>query len=173
MMSTAPDEKRNTGQIIWGALANLRAQGQIATRQVLSEVTGFKLTTVDDHINRWVDDGKLRRPVPGVVEIIEQMPPPRSVSLTDTPEKITIIEVGDDILKLWPEERQILAVRLSGDVVQYSNIQFGRETGVAMAELLSMVRRLERQNRALEGEVRRLQGKPDPHAQLDLLGSDA
>lgn len=173
MMSTAPEEKRNTGQIIWGALVDLRAQGQIASRQVLADVTGFKLTTIDDHVNRWVDDGKLRRPVPGVVEIIDQMPAPRPLSITDLPDGMTIVELGDHEMRMWPQERRALAKRLSGDMVQFSNIEYGRETSVALAEMLATVRKLERQNRALEGEVRRLQGKPDPHAQMDLLGSDA
>lgn len=173
MMSTAPDEKRNTGQIIWGALVDQRAQAQIASRQVLADVTGFKLTTIDDHVNRWVDDGKLRRPVPGVVEIIEQMPPPRPVSLLHNPDGPSKLEIGDFCVDIWPQERRMLSSLLAGDMVQYSNIQFGQETGVAMAGILATLKKLERANRLLEGEVRRLQGKPDPHAQLDLLGSDA
>ena len=35
-MSTTTEEKRTTRQIIWGALVDLRAQQQIATRQVLA-----------------------------------------------------------------------------------------------------------------------------------------
>ena len=36
-------------------------------------MTGLKLVTVDDHINRLVEDGQLRRPVAGVVEIVEPL----------------------------------------------------------------------------------------------------
>ena len=169
-MSTTTEEKRTTRQIIWGALVDLRAQQQIATRQVLAEVTGLKLVTIDDHLNRMVDDGDLFRPVAGVVEIIDKMPPPRAVSVTDTPEKACIIEVGDEMFRLWPEELRILAVRLSGSAVQYSNIQYGRETGVAMAEMLSVVRKLERENKALAAEVRKLQDS-SAKAQMELLGS--
>ena len=69
-MSTTTEEKRTTRQIIWGALVDLRAQQQIATRQVLAEVTGLKLVTIDDHLNRMVEDGQLLRPVAGVVEML-------------------------------------------------------------------------------------------------------
>lgn len=169
-MSTTTEEKRTTRQIIWGALVDLRAQQQIATRQVLAEVTGLKLVTIDDHLNRMVEDGQLLRPVAGVVEIIDKMPPPRAVSVTDTPEKVCIIEVGDEMFRLWPEELRILAVRLSGSAVQYSNIQYGRETGVAMAEMLAVVRKLERENKALAAEVRKLQDG-SAKAQMELLGS--
>ena len=44
-MSTTTEEKRTTRQIIWGALVDLRAQQQIATRQVLAEVTGLFQST--------------------------------------------------------------------------------------------------------------------------------
>lgn len=172
-MSTTTEEKRTTRQIIWGALVDLRAQQQIASRQVLAEVTGLKLVTIDDHLNRMVEDGQLHRPVAGVVEIIDRMPPPRAISITDTPEKVCILEVGDEMVRLWPEELRILAVRLSGSAVQYSNIQFGRETGVAMAEMLSELRKEKAARKALEAEVRKLQGMAAPPAQLDLLGSAA
>lgn len=163
---SAIEEKRTTRQIIWGALVDLRAQGQIATRQVLAEVTSLKLTTVDDHLNRMVEDGQLRRPVAGVVEIIDQMPAPRPMSITDLPDGMTIVELGDYEIRMWPQERRALAKRLAGDVVQYSNIEYGRETSVAMAEMLSAVRKLERENKALAAEVRKLQGQGE---QLDLL----
>lgn len=172
-MSTTTEDKRSTRQIIWGTLVDLRAQGQIATRQVLAEVTGLKLVTVDDHINRMVEEGQLRRPVAGVVEIIDQMPAPRSVSMLHNPDGCSKLEIGDECIDIWPQERRMLATLLAGDMVQYSNIQFGRETGVAMAEMLSELRKLQKANKGLEAELRKLQGKPDPHAQMDLLGSAA
>lgn len=165
---TKASEKRSTRQIIWGALVDLRAQGQIATRQVLTEITGLKLVTVDDHVHRMVEDGHLRRPVAGVVEIVDQMPPPRPLSITDLPDGMTIVELGDDMLRMWPQERRAFAKRMAGDVVQFSNIEYGRETSVAMAEMLAEVRKLQRANKALEAEVRKLQGQGQS-AQMDLL----
>lgn len=170
-MSTTTEEKRTTRQIIWGALVDLRAQQQIATRQVLAEVTGLKLVTIDDHLNRMVEDGQLRRPVAGVVEIIDQMPAPRAMTVTDLPDGLTIIELGDDEMRMWPQERRALAKRLAGDIVQYSNIEFGRETGVAMAEMLAELRKERTARKALEAEVRKLLDSKGAQAQMDLLGS--
>lgn len=116
-----------SGQIIWGALVDLRAQGQIATRQVLADVTGLKLVTIDDHVKRLVEDGQLRRPVAGVVEIVDQMPPPRAVSMTHQPDGPSKLEIGDICVDLWPQERRALANLLLGDAVQYSNIQTGQD----------------------------------------------
>lgn len=167
---SAIEEKRTTRQIIWGALQDLRAQGQIATRKVVAEVTSLKLTTVDDHLSRMVEDGQLRRPVDGVVEIIEQMPPPRPVSLLHNPGGCSKLEIGDLCVDIWPQERRMLATLLAGDMVQYSNIQFGQETGIAMAQIMSALNREKAARKALEAEVRKLQGQG---AQLDLLGSSA
>lgn len=113
-MSTTTEENARPARSS-GALLPTRAQQQIATRQVLAEVTGLKLVTIDDHLNRMVE-GMAKPPArwPAVVEIIDKMPPPRAVSVTDTPEKVCIIEVGDEMFRLWPEELRILAVRLSG-----------------------------------------------------------
>ena len=163
---SAIEEKRTTRQIIWGALVDLRAQGQIATRQVLAEVTSLKLTTVDDHLNRMVEDGQLRRPVAGVVEIIDQMPDPRPVSLLHNPGGCSKLEIGDFCVDVWPQERRMLATLLAGDMVQYSNIQFGQETGIAMAQIMSALNREKAARKALEAEVRKLQGQG---AQMDLL----
>lgn len=116
-----------SGQIIWGALVDLRAQGQIATRQVLADVTGLKLVTIDDHVKRLVEDGQLRRPVAGVVEIVDRMPPPRAVSMTHQPDGPSKLEIGDICVDLWPQERRALANLLLGDAVQYSNIQTGQD----------------------------------------------
>lgn len=167
---SAIEEKRTTRQIIWGALADLRAQGQIATRQVLAEITSLKLTTVDDHLNRMVEDGQLRRPVAGVVEIIDQMPDPRPVSLLHNPGGCSKLEIGDFCVDIWPQERRMLATLLAGDMVQYSNIQFGQETSIAMAQMMSALNREKAARKALEAEVRKLQGQG---AQLELLGSAA
>lgn len=167
---SANEEKRTTRQIIWGALVDLRSQGQIATRQVLAEVTSLKLTTVDDHLNRMVEDGQLRRPVAGVVEIIDQMPDPRPVSLLHNPGGCSKLEIGDFCVDVWPQERRMLATLLAGDMVQYSNIQFGQETSIAMAQMMSALNREKAARKALEAEVRKLQGQG---AQMELLGSAA
>lgn len=168
-MSTTED-KRTTRQIIWGALVDLRAQQQIATRQVLAEVTGLKLVTIDDHLNRMIEDGQLRRPVAGVVEIIDQMPDPRPVSLLHNPGGCSKLEVGDVCLDLWPQERRMLATLLAGDMVQYSNIQFGQETSIAMAQMMSALNREKAARKALEAEVRKLQDG-SAKAQMELLGA--
>lgn len=145
-MSTATEErpKLDTRTIIWAALVDLRAQGQIATRQVVAQVTGLKLVTVDDHLSRLVDDGQLRRPVAGVVEIVDQLPPPRAVSMTHAPDGPSKLEIGDFCIDIWPQERRMLANLLLGDAVQYSNIQTGQDINFLAHQVWEELKQLKR-----------------------------
>ncbi|MFN7155224.1 MAG: hypothetical protein ACK4OE_16185 [Acidovorax sp.] len=146
-MSTVTTEvkpKAETRTLIWGALMDLRAQGQIATRQVVAQVTGLKLVTVDDHLTRMVEDGDLRRPVAGVVEIVEKLPPPRAVSMTHSPEGPSKLEIGDTCIDIWPQERRMLANLLLGDAVQYSNIQTGQDLNLLAHQVWGDLKQLKR-----------------------------
>lgn len=161
-MTVTNRNPRMTRQTIWAAMVDMRSQSQCITRVTLAEATGFKMSVLDDHISRMVDDGLLRRCGPGIVEIIEQYPEPRSISITDTPDGWTIIEVGDEIIKVHPQERRALAKRMAGDVVQYSNIELGREMGTALAQVQAALNREVTARKALEEQVRELQGEGAP-----------
>ena len=53
---------------IFQAVRELRAMDQIATRDTVAELTGLKMTVVDDRLRALVDDGKLKRLLRGVYE---------------------------------------------------------------------------------------------------------
>lgn len=140
-----PPSRQSTGGIIWGALEDLRAQGQIATRQVVAEATGLKLVIVDDHFKRMVEDGLLRRPVNGVVEIVDMHPEPRPVSLTVLPGGMAKIEIGDICLEIWPQERRALAGLLQGDACQLSNILTGQQVNTLVDQVWNELKALKRE----------------------------
>lgn len=146
-MSTTTAEvkpKVETRTLIWDALESLRASAQVATRQRLANVTGLKLVTVDDHLKSMVEDGLLRRPVNGVVEIIDPMPEPRSVSVTLMPGGLSKVEVGDICLELWPQERRLLGSLLQGDASQLSNILAGEQMNTLVGQVWGELRQLKR-----------------------------
>lgn len=146
-MSTTTAEvkpKVETRTLIWDALESLRASAQVATRQRLANVTGLKLVTVDDHLKSMVEDGLLRRPVNGVVEIIDPMPEPRSVSVTLMPGGLSKVEVGDICLELWPQERRLLGSLLQGDACQLSNILAGEQMNTLVGQVWGELRQLKR-----------------------------
>lgn len=172
--TTQPQDNRTSGQIIRDTIQDLHQQGQVATRELLCDLTGLKMTIVDDHVSRMIENGELRRLRAGVFAPIAPMPEPRAVSVTDIPDGTSLIEIGDMVMHLWPRERRDLARRLVGDAVQYSNIQSGVEAGTLAtelaAELLATKREMAVQIAELQRELREaLKGVAKGSAQMDLL----
>ena len=173
--TTTVEETRTSGQIIWDTIQGLHQQGQVITRELLTELTGLKMSIVDDHVSRMIENGRLRRLRAGVFTPVAAIPEPRAVSFTDLPDGTTIFELGETVLHLWPRERQDMARRLVGDAVQYSNIQAGVAAGTLAtdlaAELLLIRREMAAKIQDLERQlaVRNTPAAPSP--QLDLLNS--
>ncbi len=167
-------QEKTTGQIIWDTIQDLHQTQQYISREDLVKITGFKYTIVDDHVTRWVENGRLRRPRSGFVAPIPAMPEPQPVSITELADGTTIIEKGDDVMRFWPRERRALARMLVGDAVQYSNIQAGVEAGTIAtelaAELLATKREMAARQQDLERELAALKAAAArPAPQLDLL----
>ncbi|MDR0215925.1 MAG: hypothetical protein LBJ15_18280 [Comamonas sp.] len=168
-------ENRTSGQIIRDAIQDLHQQGQVATRELLCDLTGLKMTIVDDHISRMIENGELRRLRAGVFSPIAPMPEPRAVSMTRLADGTSLIEIGEIVAHLWPRERRELATLLVGDAVQYSNIQSGVEAGTLAtelaSELLATKREMATKIMELERQLREaVKGVAKGSAQMDLLG---
>ena len=69
-----------TAEAVLGAIEDLHAREQIVTREILAEITGLKLTTIDDRLGHLVDTGKIRRVQRGVFVPLEQHRPARPIS---------------------------------------------------------------------------------------------
>lgn len=167
-------QEKTTGQIIWDTIQDLHQQGQVATRELLVELAGFKMTIIDDHVTRMIESGRLRRLRAGVYAPVEAMPEPRAISQTRMADGTSLIEIGDTVLHLWPRERRELATMLVGDAVQYSNIQAGVEAGTLATELatelLATKREMAARQQDLEREIAALKAAAArPAPQLDLL----
>lgn len=141
-----------TRQVIWDAILDLHAKEQVITREVLREVTGFRLVVIDDHVKRFIEeDESLRRVRSGVFQPVMTPPPARSVSATEIPGGMVNIEVGDQVLQLWPREARALGALLMGHGSQFSLIQAQHEAGEVNMHMAARMRRLEAQmNRILE-----------------------
>lgn len=141
-----PEETRTTRQIISDAIQELHQQGQVVTREVLRDLTGLRLTIIDDHVSRMINvEGTVRRVRAGVFLPVTLMPEPRAVSVTDLPDGTSIIEIGEIVARVYPIERRALANRLAGDAVQLSNIQAGHDYNVLLNEVVRDLRNLKRE----------------------------
>ncbi|UIS65462.1 hypothetical protein [Acidovorax phage AP1] len=170
-------QEKTTGQIIWDTIQDLHQQGQVATRELLVELTGYKMTIIDDHVTRMIENGRLRRLRAGVYAPVAAMPEPRPVTLTELADGTSILEVGNVVLHLVPREMRVVGKLTYGAAMQYSNIQAGVEVGTLATELatelLATKREMAARQQDLEREIAALKAAAAaasrPAPQLDLL----
>lgn len=130
-------------QIVLDAVCDLHAQEQVVTREALQEVTGLKLTIIDDRIAKLVDDGVVLRRNRGVFVPAIQHPPARAISKTVMPDGMVKIEIGDSVLELTPREDRTLAAIQSGTALQFAAIDIGGYVTQEVGALRMRVRALE------------------------------
>ena len=137
-------EHLTSSQVIFDAVRELDNAEQIATRETIAEVTGLKLSIVDEHIKNLCNDGRLRRIQRGIYQSITYPPLSRAISVTMLPDGLSKLEIGDVCLDLWPRERRYLGSLLQGSAYECSTIQGGHEAGLIASKLTEMMEKLER-----------------------------
>ena len=141
----APAPTITSSQRVYEAVRELRAQEQTATRETVAALTGLKLSTVDDRLAVLVDDGKLKRVLRGVYEVVEVYPLARAISKTVLGDGYVKYEIGDDVLTLTPTEDRTLALLTAGAATQVAAIEAGRQQVMLATEMAHRVRKLENQ----------------------------
>ena len=136
---------RSTAEVVMGAIEDLHAREQIVTREILSELTGLKLTTIDDRLGHLVDTGKIRRVQRGVFVPLEQHRPARPISRTLCPDGTTVLEVGDTVMILSPRESRMIGELMAGSSQQYAAIEIGHEAARLNAVLSAQISEVRRE----------------------------
>jgi len=140
------------------AVRELRAKDQIATRETVAELTGLKLSIVDDRLSALVGDVKLKRLLRGVYELVEEYPPTRNISKTILDSGYIMIEIAgrdgaqDVVLHLTPSEDRALAMLSVGATGQAILINSTNQHLYLATELAARVERLERENKAIRAQ---------------------
>ncbi|MBD9406270.1 hypothetical protein IB236_13055 [Acidovorax sp. ACV02] len=157
---------------VYCAVRDLRSVDQIATRETVAELTGLKLSIVDDRLRALVDDNRLKRLLRGIYELVETYPPTRNISKTILDSGYVMIEftgrkgVPDVVLHLTPDEDRALSMLSVGSAGQAILINSTNQHLYLATELAAKV---EAQGRELKSMRDLLQGKLDARQQ-DLLG---
>ena len=115
---------------ILDAVCELHALEQVVTRETVAELTGLKLTIVDDRLRALADEGRVKRVLRGVYVPVEVHPPARSISKTVLDDGTVKIEIGNDVLTLTPREDRALAMLQAGAAIQVlgiANIRAARD----------------------------------------------
>lgn len=155
-------------QRIFDAVRDLREVDQIATRETVAELTGLKMAIVDDRLRALVDDGKLKRLLRGVYELVETFPEPRPIYCGILHSGMVKLELGEDVLTLTPSEARRTARALGGFAEDARVIESARTHLFLATELAAKV---EAQGRELKAMRELLRGKADAR-QMGLLETD-
>ena len=103
------EPKKSTLMLVLEAVQDLHAQEQIVTRAALAELTGLKLTTIDDRLDVLVGEGDIIRVERGVFVPAVKHPPAGPGAQAGVPGGAGKVESGDDILTPTPREDRMLA----------------------------------------------------------------
>lgn len=150
MTDTTTNPKRSTAEIVLESIQDLHAREQIVTREILAELTGLKLTTIDDRLGHLVDTGKIRRVQRGVFVPLEQHRPARPISRTLCPDGTTVLEIGDAVMILTPRESRMLGEVMTGAAQQFVAIEIGHEGARLNAVLSAQVSDVRRELRQFQ-----------------------
>ena len=131
---TVKTSPASTGQVIWDCILSLRDAGQAISRHRLMELTGFPYTRVDDHVSRWIEEGRMRRVVDGVYEVAPTLPEPRATSVTDLHDGLVVMECGDQEMRVYASEARALARQLGGFALQYAQQQTQSDMAALLVE---------------------------------------
>ena len=134
--NSIPDEPKQPRprDLILQAVIDLNEHSQYCSRKRIAEVTGLKMTIVDDHLDRLRNQGHIRLAGHSHYEPMD-LTPDRPVSTTSLPLGRLKIEVGDDLIAdLTPREALALAKQLAGLLIAFGSHSWalvppGRDVG--------------------------------------------
>lgn len=156
--------KKTSTEVVLEAIEDLHALEQIVTRETLSEVTGLKLTVIDDRLSYLVDSGQIHRVQRGVFVPAPKHRPARLITKTILPGGMVSIEIGDDhVIQLTPRENRVLGELMAVAGMQFTTIELGHQTANVLAEQQLQIKQLKRDVHSLRKALR---AKNSPHAGL-------
>ena len=148
----ATEEKRDrfaNGHLIWQTILELRNTERRINRRALADLTGLKPGIVDDHVERWIEKDQLRRAGNGELEVIEQFPASRPVSVTGLRSGLVKLEIGSDLLELTPTEARDVARWFHGFLHELAQADSANRAVVLAHELARELKEARREIKAL------------------------
>jgi hypothetical protein len=135
-----------SAQRVYDAIVELRSAGMQACRETIANITGLKLSTVDDRLKHLHDfEKKIVRVNRGFYELIEVYPEARPSSMTVLANKYVKLEVGDDVLTLTPAEANSIAMAMAGFAHRAIVVEHTRQHLMIATDLALRITRLEQE----------------------------
>lgn len=155
-------KRRTNGQLILDTIMDLHAKEQVVTRELLVELTGLKMTVIDDHVGRMVEEEKIRRVKAGVFVPLGAHRPARPITRSILQDGTSVLEIGDKVEIMSPREARMLGEIFGGAGMQYASIQLSHEVGVANGHNDVLLKEARRKIEELERQVRGFSGHGRP-----------
>lgn len=150
--SSRMTEDTTTADLVLHAAVDLDANGQLVTREAVSEVTGLKLAIVDDRLKHLTDHGLLNKRQRGVYQPVSMQGPPRTIYHSILPGSIHKIEIGDDhVITLSPAEARTLGHMMAGAAFAYQTNELAYQSMERTNELARQVAKMGRKVRNAQG----------------------
>lgn len=111
-------ETQTAADMVYQTIRDLQDAGKIPTREVIVEETGLRFTVVDDAIKRLRDDGRIRKVVNGVFELLDTRED-RVVSSTVTSSGTCKLEIGDMVIEVSRREARSIVAVLGGFAMMF------------------------------------------------------
>lgn len=141
-------------QAVLDAVCELWRMEQPATRETVAEITGLKLSTVDDRLGFLVDEEKLKRVLRGHYIPVINHPKARNISKEILEDGTVLYEFSSDtgstVLKLTPKEDRTLAALTAGAATQLIAIEATRQQSILLTSMAAELDRIKRENKALQ-----------------------
>lgn len=135
------------------------------TRERIAEISGLKLTTVDDRIKELRREGYIS-PQKQSYRPTQVHAPARACSVTFMPDGMTKIELGDYVMMMVPAEAREMGLALQGKALEATALQAHHTLNAALVEIATKLRRVEQD---LAASRAALAGKGSGAGQLPLL----
>jgi hypothetical protein len=137
-----------TSDAVLEAVQDLHASEHLVTREALAEVTGLRLSIIDDRLTHLVNIGQVIRRQRGVFEPAEIHPAARAVSPTLLPGGLVKIEIGDEVITLTPRENRALGELMAGSRQQFTHIELEQLVEEVTPRIVCKVRRAEEKQKS-------------------------
>lgn len=141
MTDDRAEERQSHADMVLAAAKELHAHGQLVTREALMDVTGLKLTIIDDRVKHLTDVGLINKRQRGVYEPVEQFGQPRTIYHAILPGGMHKIEIGDDcVMTLSPQESRTLGHMMAGAAFAFQTTELAHQAIERNNEISRQVR---------------------------------
>ena len=135
---------------VWDAAVELRNTERRINRRALADITDLTPGIVDDHVERFIERGQMRRAGKGDLEIIECFPLSRAITKTTLPNGLVKLEIGNEVLDLTPTEARLLARDMAGHMHELAETDAANKGVVLAYEVARELKEARKRIAALE-----------------------